>query len=306
MMAKADDRGAARPVRLWVMVATVLVPVVLAFVALRGLSGLHWLAKALIHSDTLTGPWAPRVWSIFATNLALVLGAVAGILWLKPWATVARVAAASELDEDPAPLNAAILAALLGFVALSGFAAAAGVLGAVLFDPRIDRPANWLTWAHFAVFLAIGFVAARGLFRLRPWAKRAPLSPATRKTNFLFGLSGAVGVAACLPLIILNMSQAPSQPMFSNGPLPHWIALYAIPVWLLSWAIGWWWYFTADEHEQRASDVGLLFAGGVFATVAPAWWIAARAGLMPHPDAMVLWLAFNVIWAAGWFWRRNR
>lgn len=112
MMAKAEDRDAGRPARLWVMVASILIPVVLAFLALRGLSGLHWLAKALTNSNTLFGPWAPRIWSIFATNLALLLGAVAGIVWLKPWTAVTRVAAASEAEDDPAPLNAAVMAVL--------------------------------------------------------------------------------------------------------------------------------------------------------------------------------------------------
>ena len=84
------------------------------------------------------------------------------------------------------------------------------------------------------------------------------------------------------------------------------MAVFAIATWLLSWAIGWWWYFSADEHEQRASDVGLLVAGGLFATVTPAWWVAARAGLTPQPDAMILLGAVNLVWAIGWFWRRNR
>ena len=64
-------------------------------------------------------------------------------------------------------------------------------------------------------------------------------------------------------------------------------------------------HLSADELEQRASDVGLLFGGFLFAVVTPMWWIAARAGLVPQPNAMVLWCIVNVIWTIGWFWRRT-
>ena len=81
--------------------------------------------------------------------------------------------------------------------------------------------------------------------------------------------------------------------------------MFAIACWLVSWAIGWWWYVSADELEQRASDVGLLLGGFLFAMVTPAWWVAARADLLPQPNAMVLWCIVNVVWMIGWFWRRN-
>ena len=71
-------------------------------------------------------------------------------------------------------------------------------------------------------------------------------------------------------------------------------------------AVSWWWYISADEHERRAIDFGFLVGGGLFVTVTPAWWIAARAGLLPRPDAMILWVMTGVVMTLGWFWHRYR
>lgn len=305
MMAKVEEQSAEQP-RLWALLLPILVSAVLGVVALRGLSGVYTVTGVLIETDTLWGPWARQTMAVFGTHLLMLVGGVGGVIWLKPWKAITAVAAAQGEGGDPAPLNAAMMSVLLGFLALMGLSAAAGVVGAVLFDPRIQHPVNWLTWAHLAVFSLIGGGSAWGLVRLKPWARRGPVSPAARKTNTLFGLSGAIATVACLPLIVRTMREGDPAALFSSDPLPLWIAIFSIPVWLLSWALGWWWYFSADEHEQRASDVGLLMAGGLFATVAPVWWLAARAGLMPPPDAMILWGIVNLVWGAGWFWRRNR
>ncbi len=78
---------------------------------------------------------------------------------------------------------------------------------------------------------------------------------------------------------------------FSNSPVPVWIAIFAIGSWLLGQAINkWWWYFSADEHERKADDLGNLAGWALFMVVTPAWWVAARAGLLPQPNAMLLWL----------------
>jgi hypothetical protein len=92
----------------------------------------------------------------------------------------------------------------------------------------------------------------------------------------------------------------------SNSPIPVGIAGVAIGSWLVSNAISWWWYFSADEHERRANDVAFLAAGGLFFAAAPVWWVAARAGIAPQPDAMLLWLACSVVMIAVWLWHRSR
>jgi hypothetical protein len=84
------------------------------------------------------------------------------------------------------------------------------------------------------------------------------------------------------------------------------IAFAAIAIWLIALALAWWWYYSADEHERKANDVGFLVGGGLFMAVTPAWWIASRAGLLPPPDAMIIWYVSMVAMGIGWAWYRNR
>ena len=305
MMAMSEGVEKAPPVSLAGTVARVVLSIVLAFVALFGLTRASGVVSAVLFDPRIQHPVNLLTWGYLALYLLVCIGAVAGVLWLRPWKAI--VAMSEPHDEDsPETLNTAAMSVLLGIVGMMGLSAAAGVVGALLFNPRIEHPVNWLTWAHLALFLLIGGGGIWGLLRFKPWAKRGPVSPATRKTNALFGLSGLIATAGCLALIFHTWSDGNPAAFFSNGPVGLGVAVFAIATWLLSWAIGWWWYFSADEHEQRASDVGLLAAAGLFATVTPAWWVAARADLVPQPDAMVLWFAVNVIWGIGWFWRRNR
>lgn len=305
MTAMSEGGGRPRPVSLSGAVARVVLSIVLAVLALFGLVRASGVVSAVLFDPRIQHPVNWLTWGYLALYLLICIGAIAGVLWLRPWKAI--VAMSEPHDEDnPETLNTAVMSVLLGFVGMMGLSAAAGVVGALLFDPRIEHPVNWLTWAFLALFLLIGGGGIWGLAQLKPWAKRGPRSPSMRRTNTLFGLSGLVATAACLAVIASTWSKDDPSAPFSNSPIPLWIALFAIVAWLVSWAIAWAWYFSADEHEQRASDVGLLVGGLLFAAVTPAWWVAARAGLLPQPDAMILWAVVNVIWGIGWFWRRNR
>jgi hypothetical protein len=136
-------------------------------------------------------------------------------------------------------------------------------------------------------------------------ADRAPaFSPAMRKTRVLYWLKeGLVAVAAATLFLGANSTGKPGA-LFTNTPLPVWIAIVAIPCWLLGRLLREVWRSSSDEHEQRASDFGRNAAAGVFLAVAPAWWLAARSGLAPPPDAMALWILTILVSSAGWAWRR--
>jgi hypothetical protein len=149
--------------------------------------------------------------------------------------------------------------------------------------------------------LFIGVGVTWGLFSLTRWKgckdANEPVSPATRRTNKLFGLSALVGVVSTVALILGTHG----MDLFSNGPISFGVVIFAITGWMLAQAISWWWYLSADEHERRANKVGFLVAGGMFLAVTPSWWIAARAGLLPQPNAMVLWIFFVAAMSIGWF-----
>jgi hypothetical protein len=210
-------------------------------------------------------------------------------------------------EDRPVTFKTKALGLLLGMAMLSCFSAALGVIGAVLFDPDIKHPVNWRTWLFLAVFLGAGAVALWGLVQIKPWGDRSePVSPATQRTNRLFTWSGLVAVPGTLVLVLSTSSKEHPFGLFSNSPVAVWIALFAIAGWLLGMAIGWWWYFSADEHERDAYDIASVAGAGFFTVVAPVWWVAARAGLAPPPDAMILWLVTMGVITIGWVWRRSR
>jgi hypothetical protein len=306
MMARREMHNPARPVSLWAAMLRVLASVLLLLVGMIGVTRMTVMAKAMSAAPPLP---APDIWTIggrILFFLLLCVGPVAAVLWLRPWRAIVALADEPPVEDGPPNLKPQMMSALLGIVALAGISAACGVVGAVLFDPRIKHPVNMLTWVFFALFLLIGLFALWGLVRLKPWARREPISPSTRRTNALFGLSGVVATASVVALMLGIGEWDRGFGLFSNSPVGLWLALFAILTWVISWAIAWLWYFSADEHEQRASDVGLLIGGLLFAVATPVWWVAARAGLVAQPNAMVLWLAVNLIWTFGWFWRRSR
>lgn len=217
------------------------------------------------------------------------------------------MATSDNRDEDqPVGVKTAALSVLFGFVGLSLLGGAAWTLGVLIFDATFRAKANWALAIVIGVIVLVGTAALWASARLKPSTRHEPVSPATKKTHALFGLSGVVATIACVAVMIDTMDAQQPSNFFSNSPITLWVALFAIACWLISWVIAWLWYFSADEHEQRASDVGLLYGGLLFAVVTPVWWVAARAGLASQPNAMVLWFIVNVVWTIGWFWRRNR
>lgn len=133
-----------------------------------------------------------------------------------------------------------------------------------------------------------------------------PVSHATRRTNNLFGLAGLLAALAALVLVLSARSKGIPFELLSNGPVSARIALIAIALWLIAHGIAWRWYFSADEHERRANDVGYLAGGGLFMAATPIWWVGARAGMLPPPDAMILWLVTVVVMTVVWAWHRSR
>ena len=217
------------------------------------------------------------------------------------------MAKSEDLPEDrPISSKVAALSFLLGIVAIMGLMSAAQLVGWVIFvdDFVWDSAQGRRVMIVLPVSLLIGGAALWGLMRLKPWA--GPISPTTRKTNILFYVSGLVSVPGALALFYGAFSRENPRAFFSNSPISVGIAVVAITSWLLSLAIAWWWYYSADEHERKAYDFGSLFGHGLFITVTPAWWVAARAGLLPAPDAMALWCVTMAVITVGWFWHRYR
>lgn len=212
-------------------------------------------------------------------------------------------------EDRPVTGKAAALSITLGILALTGLSWAAQLIGWAIFvdDFVWDSEQGRRVMILLPMSLLIGSAALFGLMRLKPWRGwGAPMSPATRRTNALFLLSGLVAIPGVLALFFGAFSRDDPWAFFSNSAISPRIAIFAIGCLLLSMAIAWWWYYSADEHERRANDVGFLAGGGLFIATTPVWWLAARGGLLPEPDAMILWCAFVWIMGAGWLWHRYR
>jgi hypothetical protein len=283
MMARTEDTYEQQPES----PGTPAVSVLLALLAVC------FTANDLLAAKKFSGPpgWTPLL--LIAVNLLLV-----GLIW-------------SLLRFKPSRLGTAASAVLLVLVALMGFGAAGDILKVLVSTRTLWGPWAWQTVFMLASNLFIGVGAIWILVSLKPWkgwkAPDEPVSPATRRTRMLFGLSGVVSILGMVALILGTSDKEDPFGVWSNRQnVSPGFAIAAIAIWLLSIAIAWRWYFSADEHERRANDVGHLFGGGLFMAVTPVWWIASRAGLVPPPDAMIIWYATVVAMGIGWAWYRNR
>jgi hypothetical protein len=267
-----------------------VLPAVLGFVALVCLFGTVDAVTHLIATKKSWEPWAWQTVRPVAANLLIGAAAIWGLSRLKP----------------SKPKTVA-LSVLLGFAALLGFSGTISLLKVLFATNTFWGPWAWQTAVLVAWNALIGVGAIVGVSILKPWKgwkrSREPVSPATRRTNKLFGLSALIGIVA--PLALIHGTSGKDNP-FSNSPISPGIAIVAITAWLLATAVEWWWYFSADEHERKAADFASIVGRGVFTTVTPAWWVAARADLLPQLDAMVLWVIVMGISAIAWLWHRNR
>jgi MFS family permease len=227
--------------------------------------------------------------------------------------------ATTESHEVPPPsLKTAALSALLGFAALFSLAAAVGMVGGMLATHTFWEPWGWPPIVILAAALLVSAGALWGLLRLKPWKRSdEPVSPTTRRTRRLYWLTELATALALLAVIYGSQSVAVKDlpfgtfstgredpfGMFTNRPVLPGIATFAITIWVLAMGIGFWRYLGADEHERTANDFGKVVAFRLFYTATPAWWVASRAGLLPQPNAMFLWVVTLWVLLIASFWR---
>ena len=207
----------------------------------------------------------------------------------------------------PAKVMTVALAVMLGCLMLSGAVGTAVILRVLIARQTLLGPWGWQVPTFLVIDLLVVVAAIWGLWRLKPWqgwtGPREPVSPATQKANRLFGLKELLGLAAVLALVCGARDPIKA---FSNSPLSPGVAIFAIAAWLLARALREWWGRRSDEHEQRAIDFGRRVGAGLFLAVTPAWWVAARGGLLPQPNVMILWAVTMLATSFGWSWYRGR
>lgn len=283
MTARSEDRDEDHRAQLWAPLLAMLA----GFLAKLGFTVNSWFI-----TPPSRDPRIAQTLSVYAVNLLLIAA-----IWALSRRTLTRP-------------RLIALSVLLGMLALAGFGGA-DAIAKVLAAGNVPWSGwTWQTRVIFALNLLIGAGAVWGFLSLRPWQvlRRAEeqVSPATLRTQRLFGIAGLVSILAVVALAI-GVRGADGNPVWSNSQnLSIVFAIVAIAVWLVAMGLSWWWYYSADEHERRANDVGFLVGGGVFIAVTPVWWILWRAGVLPPPDAMIIWYATMVAVGVGWAWYRNR
>lgn len=211
----------------------------------------------------------------------------------------------SDLDKPASrPSDGAILLkrALIGLVGAVALIFLAGVLAGYL-SVSVER--GYLPFVGGVVLaLIIGLITlvGYGMWRFWPRTELEPVAPRVRSARNLLALMVAIGV----PLgVIMGIADNGAGLLFSNGPVSPVIAVVAIIIWtiaapVLSWA----WWRKIDEHEADAYRDGALVAAHAYLFLAPAWWMATRAGWLPAQDPMLVMLLVACLWGAVWFVRR--
>jgi hypothetical protein len=100
--------------------------------------------------------------------------------------------------------------------------------------------------------------------------------------------------------------EAGSLAGFSDAPLSMPVTIALAIFWgLIMPVIAWFWHRSAiDEQEAAAYRDGAYYAAYVYIIAVPCWWILWRGGILPEPDGVTIFLVFNGIWLATWFWKK--
>jgi hypothetical protein len=171
----------------------------------------------------------------------------------------------------------------------------AGCAAAVMREPHHDVAADA---AVFALLLAVTCAVAYAIGRFWPRAANEPDAPRVKSARLWLGVSLAVSMPLGIMLAIAD-KDAPS--LFSNGPLAPGFAAASLAVWLIVMAVlTWLWWRRVDEHEAGAYREGGFIAANAYMFIAPAWWLASRAGWLPAQDPMVVLVVVCAIWLAVW------
>lgn len=187
-------------------------------------------------------------------------------------------------------LTFVLIGGLLAFAALGNFFEDGGDQSDLVFlfvGSPLVLVGGYFTWKWLPDFTMGEPYTARGI-RVR-WMSAAVV---------------LVGIVIAIPIV----SSSPEDSLltlYSNGPMPFAPAMLAIAVWAV--AMPFLIIFgrrNADEHALQASDYGMMVGFQIFYYAAPIWWMGWRAGVLPAPDVMILFIFIGLISSAVILWKR--
>lgn len=156
--------------------------------------------------------------------------------------------------------------------------------------------------AIIAAMLLAGLVVGYAMWRFWPCGSNEPVAPRVKSARMILITACVLGV----PLgIMLGASDNNATGLFSNAPVSTTIAVIAIAIWLIPVPLlTWMWWQRVDEHEAGAYRDSASIAVHAYIFMAPAWWMASRAGWLPDQDPMIVLLIVSLVWSIVWFVRK--
>lgn len=182
------------------------------------------------------------------------------------------------------------------------FGGAAGVIAV-----GANRGFSPSTFGVIAGFLGLGAGASWAAWRLRRQAWTGPIGANEKQSRNLVLAAGTIGGVFGLLLAIGGIEADDMTYMFGDGPISPALGALFLAVWFIAVpVISWLWWRVIDEHEARSYSFGGMAALNVYYFVTPGWWIGWKAGFVPEPQHMAIYLVVTAVWLVGWMWRRYR
>jgi len=203
----------------------------------------------------------------------------------------------AELPDEPRDFTDLKRAAIasLGGLALIFLLAVLGGYTVGTLEARTPDAYDVLVIGGLAIFIAL---IAWAMWRLWPSRGDDPEAPRVKRSRTivyaLMGTSVVCGVA-------LGLADGPDASVFAGGPISPLAAGIAIFVWLgIMPIVTWLWWRSIDEHEGEAYRDGAFVAGHAYLFIAPAWWMATKAGWLPPQDPLFVFVIISIIWSLVW------
>ena len=162
--------------------------------------------------------------------------------------------------------------------------------------------------AILAAMVAAGLICSWLLIReLKKPTGEEPLTPKERLNRNLIVACGAIGGLMGAGLMLAQGGLPAGGGLFSNAPLPTWIAIVMVAIIggvlpIISYV----WHRTIDEQEADAYKIGALYGIYVYMLGAPLWWFAWRGGFAPEPNGTAIYFATVLTVGAVWTWKKYR
>lgn len=178
----------------------------------------------------------------------------------------------------------------------------AGVIAGYLDAGDGTRSVDAVLVAIVLVWLALLAGLSLLAVRFRPFPAGDPVADSVKRSRRI--LVAAVALGAFIGVVATAGDVMPAG-LVSDEQVSVFAALVILAAWLIVTPImTFMWWRSTDEHERAAYVDGANVAGHVYLFIAPAWWIATRAGLLPPQDPMIVLAVVMTIWTAVWLYRK--